>query len=423
VQANITTAAPADLVASKVSAAAASVAPGGLLSLEVATVNAGSTPSPATVTRLYLSSDQAIGGSDMFLGDVAVPALCAGCTAGTPVTVTVPAGTAPGNYVSGACADAGGQVQESNKGNNCLAGSAVAVEGSIQLSDCRREGFSGRFLADWSASSGEWSLFEESLRGEGRGDEAWMWASGRLQDASGRESYTFDLQPSDSGRDPAVGRHGGVMFCASSPTRRMDPSESGYILDWIDRAADQGLRLLSFDGGQARELQVGTPQFAEPPSNWRIVLDSRRIRVFADGVPCMDVADATYRGGYFGVWAFTGQTVRLDNLSFGTACGTVQRPFDLTLDGALDLSDCVSLLGFLFLGDPARLPCGDGTPDHAANKVLADHNGDGRIDLSDAMAALGHFFLGGPPPASGEVCLPIEGCPRPIGGLGCLERR
>ncbi|MBI4606928.1 MAG: hypothetical protein HY721_33615 [Planctomycetes bacterium] len=80
-------------------------------------------------------------------------------------------------------------------------------------------------------------------------------------------------------------------------------------------------------------------------------------------------------------------------------------------DGVLDISDAKFLLGHLFLGQPAKLPCGDGTLAHGANLALFDANGDGVVDLSDVVYQLGYLFLGTPPPVRGVLCGGIEGCP------------
>jgi len=65
----------------------------------------------------------------------------------------------------------------------------------------------------------------------------------------------------------------------------------------------------------------------------------------------------------------------------------------------------ICLLGhlFLFLGDPARLPWGGGTPGEPANLALLDWNGDGAPDLSDAVFSLDRLFTGGGPHPLGEV--------------------
>jgi hypothetical protein len=60
---------------------------------------------------------------------------------------------------------------------------------------------------------------------------------------------------------------------------------------------------------------------------------------------------------------------------------------------ALDISDAVRLLGYLFLGDGAP-PCLD----------AADADDSGGLDVSDAVRVLGHLFLGAAsPPAPGPV--------------------
>jgi hypothetical protein len=419
VEAVVTTVAQADLVVSQLLADPGTVLAGGNLTVNLTTSNIGNLASAATTTRLFLAP--ANGGSQIFLGDVNVPPLCAGCASSTSLVFTVPSGTPDGSYSIGGCAENTGVVSESSEGNNCNGGNAIAVQGSTPAADCHREAFNSRRVFGWVASSGQWEIVDGKLAGTGDGDEAWIWSTGVVAADAAGESYTFDFELVDAGGDPAVGRHGGVMFCSTSPTRRMDGSASGYTVDWIDRESDHGLRLLRFDHGVQTELRVGTPQLANAPANWRIILDSQRIKVFGDGVLYMDVADATYRGGQFGVWSYVGQSVRIDNLSFGNACGGRLRPFDMNQDGALQLSDCVSLLGFLYLGTPARLPCGDGTTGDPSNKVFADYNGDGKINLSDPVGALTFLFLGGAPPVAGQVCMPIEGCPDAVGGA-CAGR-
>jgi CSLREA domain-containing protein len=94
-----------------------------------------------------------------------------------------------------------------------------------------------------------------------------------------------------------------------------------------------------------------------------------------------------------------------------------QVPGDCNQDGRLDISDASCVLGFLFLGVPSRLPCGDGSSADPANVALIDWQPDGRPDLSDAVALLAFLFSGGAPhPAavSGSEtrgCVEIPGCP------------
>src|SRR5262245_42889403 len=66
-------------------------------------------------------------------------------------------------------------------------------------------------------------------------------------------------------------------------------------------------------------------------------------------------------------------------------------------DLQVDLSDAVFTLGFLFLGDPPRLPCED----------AADADDDGILDLTDAVFGLSFSFLGGrAPPEPFPSCGP-----------------
>ncbi|MBI4585137.1 MAG: hypothetical protein HY717_14085 [Planctomycetes bacterium] len=94
-----------------------------------------------------------------------------------------------------------------------------------------------------------------------------------------------------------------------------------------------------------------------------------------------------------------------------------QVPGDCNQDGAADLSDAICLFGTLFLGDPARFPCGDGTPGHEANRSLLDWQPDGQVDISDGIGILLFPFTGGPrhplavPGQETSACAAITGCP------------
>ncbi|MBN1444121.1 MAG: CotH kinase family protein, partial [Planctomycetes bacterium] len=90
--------------------------------------------------------------------------------------------------------------------------------------------------------------------------------------------------------------------------------------------------------------------------------------------------------------------------------GGLRVPSDIVEDGDLNISDAVGLLGFLFRGQPAALPCGDGSLSDPANQMLLDANGDLSVNLSDAVYVLGYLFSGGPAPVLGAACVEIEGC-------------
>lgn len=100
--------------------------------------------------------------------------------------------------------------------------------------------------------------------------------------------------------------------------------------------------------------------------------------------------------------------------------GGGQIPNDCNQDGLADISDAVCVLGHLFLNDPPIVPfdaddpdarpCGDGTINHPAARALLDANEDGAIDISDAVVLLGYLFLGDPPPLNGVACKRIVDC-------------
>jgi hypothetical protein len=72
----------------------------------------------------------------------------------------------------------------------------------------------------------------------------------------------------------------------------------------------------------------------------------------------------------------------------------VLRRGDSNADGTTNLSDAITILGYLFLGSPMN-DCKD----------AADVNDDGKVDMSDPVRLLGHLFLGSePPPAPFGVC-------------------
>ncbi len=86
-------------------------------------------------------------------------------------------------------------------------------------------------------------------------------------------------------------------------------------------------------------------------------------------------------------------------------------PFDADGSNVLDVMDALVFLDHYFRGDPAALPCGDGTVLDSANIAFFDSNGDGELDLSDAVHIMRHVFLSGDPHASGEDCQQLGGCP------------
>jgi hypothetical protein len=86
-------------------------------------------------------------------------------------------------------------------------------------------------------------------------------------------------------------------------------------------------------------------------------------------------------------------------------------PGDCNQDGAVDISDAICLFGFLFLGSPSLLPCGDGSVSHASNIALIDWQPDGQVDISDGISLLRYLFSGGEPHPLGTECVETSGCP------------
>ena len=81
------------------------------------------------------------------------------------------------------------------------------------------------------------------------------------------------------------------------------------------------------------------------------------------------------------------------------ALGGGQIPGDYNQDAGVDISDAISVFGYLFLGreDPV-CPAG------------LDFNGDSALDLSDGIGALNWLFQGGPGHALGTGCVQIIDC-------------
>lgn len=95
----------------------------------------------------------------------------------------------------------------------------------------------------------------------------------------------------------------------------------------------------------------------------------------------------------------------------GEVPGGLQLHGDLNQDGKLDLSDAINILMFLFDTLPMAMPCEGDIRDGGGNLTLVDVNLSGTVDLADAVYLLTYQFVDGPPPALGEDCVRILGCP------------
>jgi len=96
-------------------------APGEQVFLDDVTANLGPQPAPPTITRYYISENEAINpASAQVLGQRQVPALGGGeVSASEQLGFTVPAGLRPGKLWLFACADADQNVKELSEENNC----------------------------------------------------------------------------------------------------------------------------------------------------------------------------------------------------------------------------------------------------------------------------------------------------------------
>jgi subtilase family serine protease len=117
-----------DLLETVVSAAPATKQRGTTFPMTDTVQNAGDVASGASSTRYYLSLDAVKSASDILLnGSRSIPALQPGASHSGPVTLTIPANTAPNTYFVLACADAASSVIETNETNNCKAAPATMV--------------------------------------------------------------------------------------------------------------------------------------------------------------------------------------------------------------------------------------------------------------------------------------------------------
>jgi PKD repeat protein len=173
---------------------------------------------------------------------------------------------------------------------------------------------------------GPWNISGGKLLGVATGGDRWVWAGtppfAMRGDFRARAKVEFPTVPPGS-----VGRHGGLMFLASVATHRGDPMMNGYTIDWIDRPADHGLRLLRWDNGVQVNLAVGTPH-ENPPLVWEIEVEGDAIRIFADDDIVFEVFDGTHRDGHFGAWAFQNTTrMTLDDVEVEYSPVTVKACF------------------------------------------------------------------------------------------------
>ncbi|MEM7231205.1 MAG: CotH kinase family protein, partial [Planctomycetota bacterium] len=79
---------------------------------------------------------------------------------------------------------------------------------------------------------------------------------------------------------------------------------------------------------------------------------------------------------------------------------------DLDQNGQVNITDAIGILANLFQGAD-RNPC----LTQQGNLTLLNVNGDDAVNLSDAVYMLAYLFIAGPAPTLGLECAPIGGCP------------
>jgi hypothetical protein len=97
------------------------------------------------------------------------------------------------------------------------------------------------------------------------------------------------------------------------------------------------------------------------------------------------------------VTRFAVASIVLAGLTTAPVSAAVFQRGDANADGTVNISDAITVLGFLFLGSPAALHCED----------AADVDDSGALNITDPVYLLGFLFLGGPaPPAPFGRCGP-----------------
>jgi subtilisin family serine protease len=96
------------------------ITPGATVTVTDTIKNQGGDPTPATVLRIYFSTNSILDGGDTPLGDRQVPSLPVGAISSGQTSITIPAPLAAGTYYIIAKADATDQVAESLETNNTV---------------------------------------------------------------------------------------------------------------------------------------------------------------------------------------------------------------------------------------------------------------------------------------------------------------
>jgi hypothetical protein len=197
----------------------------------------------------------------------------------------------------------------------------------------------------------------------------------------------------------------GIVAVLEEPLAVVPPDAPPVVTRVVsgDVLRDGSTRLYVFgdDFGPATRILVGQKPLVDPSlASDRLIVG--RAPALDDGEPAgpRDVRLEDPRGQS----TLVGGVVYVDPAAAGAAFVRG----DANASGGADISDAVTILGFLFLGSPASLDCA----------AAGDIDGLGAINISDAIQLLQFLFLGGLAPAA-----PFPDCgPRPPGeALGCAS--
>jgi hypothetical protein len=266
-----------------------------------------------------------------------------------------------------------------------------AGDDAVQIFYGREEGLDGLEAPDWIYEEAEdhklKSLLAGDFVGERQlgdsrrpdgytdlivGDMAYP-SSGWLKKSDGGFGWE-EPPPLEAGRQGGSLAHSGALLVFKGTGSGLPPAP-----EWIVPAPDEAYRAEPFyDGGATFGSHIACV-------GGKTMVDGRGDLVIASG---------------------NGNTVAY-TLAYAYQAGGAQFiRGDPNGDGVNDISDAISILGFLFLGT---------APPSCVKS--SDVNDDGNIDLSDAVYLLTNLFLGGPVP---EPPFPDCGVDETVDDLGCV---
>jgi hypothetical protein len=292
----------------------------------------------------------------------------------------------------------------------------------------------------WTPVIGAWQVAGGQLTNDSTGvvqEAVWVFA-GVPPESLAAYTLSFDMTLTNQNAGDVVGRHGGVLLCAREPVDRW--STGGYSLDWIDRAEDHGYRASRWEevpGGPSLQTILATTGYAfELGTHFEIAVTATSIALTVDGVLIGEVEDQTYRGGYFGFFAYNnGTQITIDNVVVGTSGPRAPRasftanpasgkaPLEVSFDASASTDDGTIASYAWDFGDTASGSGKTATHTYTAagtytvklavtdNESLTgsaertvtvqaggttfkrgDTNADGRLNIADAVCLLGYLF-------------------------------